>query len=125
MCADLLGGPKGPVPSGLGIVEDAFMNTSSDKQLKETLHRFRKLSKGFRSDYMGTFTKPRDKQHLNDLLYNHNQSIRKKAPVRSASTPSFSTIMAKDKEFSANVEKLKRDFFKEQKETDKVSRGKR
>merc|ERR1719387_335739 len=74
---------------------------------------------------MGTFKKPRDKEHLNDLLFNHNHSIRKKAPIRSGSTPTFSTIMEKDKEFSENVKKLKKDFFKEQKETEKVSRGKR
>merc|ERR1719240_1185511 len=81
MCADLLGGPKGPVPSGLGIIEDPFMIASTDKQLEETKYRLRKLSKGFKSDYMGTFKKPRDVEHLNDLLFNHNHTLRKKAPV--------------------------------------------
>lgn len=44
-------------------------------QMRETLGRFRTLSKGFRSDYLGTFAK--DDHHLNELMVNHNAVARK------------------------------------------------
>merc|ERR1719387_3212034 len=64
-------------------------------------------------------------EHLNDLIFNHNNTARRKAPVRSESTPTFFAVMERDKEFSDNVKKLKKDFFKQQKENEKVHRGRR
>jgi hypothetical protein len=125
MCSDLLSGHKEQAPHGLGILEDSFMNASTDHQLDETLFRLRKLSQSFRADYMGTFQKPHEMEHLNDLIFNHNNIARKKAPIRSESTPTFVAVMEKDKEFSDNVKKLKKDFFKQQKDNEKVHRGKR
>jgi hypothetical protein len=147
LCSDLLSGPKETVPRGLGIIEDRFMGAAADSQLDETLYRLRKQSQSFRADYMGTFTKPQDMEYLNDLIANHNPIARNKHPIRSQSTPSFFTVMDKDKQFNESIRQLyqqkqlkegKRpsksksdggkaedDFFKHQKAEEKAARGKR
>jgi hypothetical protein len=140
LCSDLLSGPKETVPRGLGIIEDRFMGSAADSQLDETLYRLRKQSQSFRSDYMGTMTKPQDLEHLNELIAHHNAIARNKHKHRSQSTPAFFTVMDKDKEFNESIKKLFKqakdtkgstlkgkedDFFKHQKAEEKAARGKR
>jgi len=127
LVSDLLSGPREAVPRGLGHKEDAFTGAATDSQLEETLFKLRKQSQSFRSDYMGTMTKPRDLEHLNELNSHHNAIARNKNkktwdqrvgkyPVHGMptvatfsgtdETPNFLTVMDKDRDFNDTIKRL-------------------
>merc|ERR1719201_283744 len=95
---------------------------------------------------MGTMTKPRELDHLSELIAHHNAIARNKHKYRSQSTPNFMMVVEKDKEFNDSIKKLfnqsqskqqrqpkssshkgkgEDDFFKHQKAEEKAQRGRR